>query len=440
MEVNLTERQAEAMNLLTDNKNGVTEILFGGSAGGGKSYLACAWLITMCLSYPGTRYLMGRAVLKALKETTLMTFFDVCSEWGLRKDEHWVFNTKDNIIKFSKELGGSQIFLKDLFQYPSDPEFDSLGSLEITGAIIDEVSQISKKAKDIVMSRIRYKLDKYELIPKMLLVTNPAKNWCYSQFYKPFKEGALIPYRRFVPALPGDNHFLSEHYISNLEKLDDAEKQRLLFGNWEYDDDSSTMIPYAKIVEMFRPRESFGDRYISADIARLGRDKTIICVWEGLNVIRIEELRKNKIPEAAELIQQLRFEHKVHVEHICIDEDGIGGGVLDLIDGAVGITNNAAPIKVEGGKENFGNLKSQLYFYLADYANREKIYIRCSPQQRESIITELEVVKRKRVDSDGKFFILPKQDVKDLIGRSPDYTDALAYRMYFEISNQSRYV
>jgi len=440
MEAALTERQAEAMDVLTDHENGITEVLFGGSAGGGKSYIACAWIITCCLQYPGTRYLMGRAVLKALKETTLNTFFDVCRMWGLKRDTHWTFNTKDNIIRFDEKYGGSEILLKDLFQYPSDPEFDSLGSLEITAAIIDEVSQITQKAKDIVMSRIRYKLDDYGLIPKMLLVTNPAKNWAYSQFYKPFKEGTLKEYRAFIPALPGDNEFLSDHYVHNLEKLEDAEKQRLLYGNWEYDDDSATMIKYAKIVECFRPKNLGGRRYISADIARMGRDKTVVGVWEGMMLIRIETMAKNKIPEAADLIKRLRFEHKVHSENIVIDQDGLGSGVLDLIDGAVGIVNNAAPIRVEGQKENFSNLKSQLYFYLANYVNNEKIYIRCSAEQRELITAELETVKKKNVDNDGKFSVLPKQEVKELIGRSPDYSDMLAYRMWFEITNQSRYI
>ena len=58
---------------------------------------------------------------------------------------------------------GSVILMKDLFAYPSDPNFDELGSLEITGAFIDEVNQISVKARNIVKSRIRYKLNDFTL-------------------------------------------------------------------------------------------------------------------------------------------------------------------------------------------------------------------------------------------------------------------------------------
>jgi len=44
---------------------------------------------------------------------------------------------------------------------------------------------------------------------------------------------------------------------------------------------------------------------------------------------------------------------------------------------------------------------------------------------------ELEQVKRDKIDSDGKLQIIPKDKVKELIGRSPDYSDALMMRMYF---------
>ena len=78
-----TIKQNEAWEYLHDIET--SEILFGGSAGGGKSYFGSAWLLYSCLRYPETRWLMGRAVLKTLKETTLNSFFSVCSDWGIKK-------------------------------------------------------------------------------------------------------------------------------------------------------------------------------------------------------------------------------------------------------------------------------------------------------------------------------------------------------------------
>lgn len=437
-----TPRQKEALRLLTDHTNGINEVLYGGAAGGGKSFLGCSWIILSALQYPQTRYLIGRAVLKNLKDTTLNTFFDVCRKWGLEEGVAWNYNTKDNIIRFSPKYNGSSILLKDLFQYPSDPEFDSLGSLEITAAFIDEVSQITSKAKDIVLSRIRYRLDEYDLIPKILYATNPTRNWAKIQFNKPFSEGKLNSDRAFIPANVDDNKYVSKHYKDQLSKMPDGIRQRLLDGNWDYEDEGNSLMDYPAIIDIFSNKVRGGDKYITADIARLGRDKTVVGVWDGLILVRIETMPRNKTTEASELIKRLRVEHRVPWTNIAIDADGVGGGVVDELDNTeiISIVNGGSPIHLSGEKENFGNLKSQLYYYLAEAINHREVQVRCSPDQREHITRELEVVKRKDVDKDGRYYILPKDQVKDLIGRSPDYSDMMAYRMYFELTNQSRFL
>ena len=209
-----TPKQHTAWEYLHDSET--SEVLFGGSAGGGKSYFGAAWLLYSCLRYPGTRWLMGRAVLKTLKETTLNSFFMVCSDWGVKKGEVYKFNAQSNVIEFSN---GSTILLKDLYQYPADPNFDSLGSLEISGAFIDEVNQCTEKAKNVVASRIRYMLSNYKLRPKVLMSCNPAKNWVYD-FYKQDRDGTLATHKKFVKAKLADNPHISEFYEEQLKKLD----------------------------------------------------------------------------------------------------------------------------------------------------------------------------------------------------------------------------
>ena len=106
MNAHLSEKQADAWRLLRDRQH--TEVLYGGAAGGGKSWLGCVWLLAMARTYPGSRWLMGRAVAKTLKETTLNSFFDVCSQAGLRSGEHYVYNAQTGQIA----VAGSTIILK----------------------------------------------------------------------------------------------------------------------------------------------------------------------------------------------------------------------------------------------------------------------------------------------------------------------------------------
>ena len=141
IDTEFTVTQGQAIEYLFDNKT--TEVLFGGAAGGGKSWVGCSWLIMLCIKYPKTRYLMGRSKLDSLKKTTLNTFFEVCQTWGILANKHYNFNAGSNIIKF---YNGSEIILKDLFLYPSDRNFDSLGSLEITDS--DQCSNIKTGIKN----------------------------------------------------------------------------------------------------------------------------------------------------------------------------------------------------------------------------------------------------------------------------------------------------
>lgn len=227
--VHYTSKQWEAINYLQDKTT--NELCFGGGAGGGKSRLGCTWILKMALKYPGTRWLIGRSILKTLKETTIKTLFEVISDINI-PISFYSYNQQANEIKFKN---GSEIIFKDLFSYPSDPNFDELGSLEITGAFIDEAVQIKDKARNIVKSRIRYKLDENGLIPKILYCSNPGRGFLYDEFYKPSLTNSLPDDKKFIQSLVQDNSFISEYYISNLNALDIESKQRLLFGNWDFE-------------------------------------------------------------------------------------------------------------------------------------------------------------------------------------------------------------
>ena len=421
-----TQTQSQAISYLLDKST--TEVLFGGAAGGGKSWVGVSYLILMATKYPKTRYLMGRSKLDALKKTTLNTFFEVCVAWNLKAIEHYTFNGSSNVITF---YNGSEIILKDLFLYPSDRNFDSLGSLEITSAFIDEANQITEKAKNVVASRLRYKLDENGLIPKMLMTCNPAKNWVYSEYYRPSKDKTIKPYRKFIQSLVGDNTYISKHYEKQLFELDELSKQRLLYGNWEYDVTNDSLIEYDAILSLFNQKGIDGDKYITCDVARFGADKTVIMYWQGLHLRYVRTLLKSAVNDVVDEIKKLQQENQVNLTNIIVDEDGVGGGVKDYLR-CKGFINNSRALK----NENYQNLKTQCYYKLADLINKGQIGISCSDVNvKNYIIEECEQVRTKDADKDNKLQILQKDTVKGILGRSPDYSDALAMRMYYEIDN-----
>ena len=244
----------------------------------------------------------------------------MCSLWDIKAGIHYKYNAQANVITF---YNGSEVLLKDLFQYPSDRNFDSLGSLELTAAFVDECNQITEKG-----SRIRYKLDEFNLIPKMLLTCNPSKEWVYTSFYKPSKENALPPYRKFIQSLLSDNRHVSKHYKEQLEKLDFVSRQRLLLGNWEYDDSEDKLIDYNAILGAFELDDTkSGSKYITADIARFGKDKTVIIYWNGLRAEYFKVMDSNSVTQAADEIRTMQRNYGVLLGNIIVDDDGVGGGV-----------------------------------------------------------------------------------------------------------------
>lgn len=420
----LLPKQENAIYYLKDSVT--EEILYGGAAGGGKSALGCLWLIENCQTYPGSRWVMGRSKLKTLKETTLATFFELTSKLGIWDDFH--YNDNKGLITYKPN--GSQIILKDLFLYPSDPNFDSLGSLEITGAFVDECNQISYTAWEVLKSRIRFKLTEFNLIPKMLGSCNPAKNYVYTYFFKPSRDKTLPVYRKFIQALPTDNPHLHPSYLQSLLRMNKNSQQRLYYGNWEYDDDPTALMGIDAINNIFT--NTFvkgGKKYIIGDIARFGDDSTIIGVWDGLRLIKVVELKKKPTTWVASEIRNLMEQFSVPLSQVLVDEDGVGGGVVDIL-GCKGFVNNSRPLY----EENFENLKTQCSYRLAEIVNASLLYANISDVEIiAKLIEELEQIKQRDMDKDGKKKIVQKDDVKEILGRSPDVADMVMMRMWFEI-------
>ena len=432
LKISPTHKQQEAWTALFDDAKRF--VFFGGGAGSGKSWLGCEWLMVLAYSYPGLKAYIGRKELKRLMASTYLTQLKVFKHHGVQDD--WKLNGQYNYLE-SKSTG-SRIDLLDLDFQPSDPLFERFGSTEYSVGFNDEAGEIDFLAYDVLKSRLGRHIVKNaegkELISKMLSTFNPTKNWLYPNVYKEWKKGTLPPHFAFIQALYKDNPHTAESYGFNLEEIQNkAMKQRLMFGNWEYDDDPSALINYDAIIDLFTNSAKEGGKYLTADIARHGKDKTVIIRWDGLHAVDIQTYAKLGTDESARIIRDTAFKFKIPYSQIIVDEDGIGGGVKDTLKGIKGFIANSSPLSdPDGTKENFKNLKAQCSWKLASLINEHELAVTCEDSKvKNMLIEELEQIKSKNDDREAKKQIVGKEDIKDILGRSPDYADALMFRAYF---------
>lgn len=422
------EKQAEALKILTDDEH--AEFLYGGAAGGAKSWTGAAWLLFMCLAFPGTKWFIGRAELKRITQSTYVTYKKVCTQYMV-PDTIWSYNANLNYIEF---YNGSRIDFLDLKYNPSDPLYERYGSIEFTGGWIEEGGEVNFGAYDTLKTRVGRHLNReYGLKRKLFITCNPKKNWMYDTFYKPWKRGDLPDYQAYLPCLVQENPYIDPDYIEGLKTTSDKVKfERLFKGNWEYDDNPLALCSHDAILAMFGNILAIrnGLHYLTADIARFGADYARIGVWDGWLLIDYKCFPVSKTTDIQAYIIRCQKKYRIPNYRCIADEDGVGGGVVDNCE-IQGFVNNSVPFN----GENYQNLQAQCGYKLAEHINANEVGVAAnlvSQAEQEEITNELEQLQTWKPDNDGKLMLKPKAEIKLDIGRSPDWRDMFLMRSWFD--------
>jgi len=368
-------------------------------------------------------------------QSTFITWNKVCKFHNIPFDD-WKLNGQYNYIEFKN---GSRIDLLDLKFLPSDPLYERFGSTEYTDGALEEAGEIHSLAFEVLKSRIGRHLNKeLGIRPTLAITGNPKKNWTYNTFYKPFRAGQLSENIAFIQSLYSDNPFTAEDYGKQLQQIKDKQmKERLMLGNWEYDDDPTCLMNYDALTDIFTNTvEESKEKYLTADIARFGQDKTIIRLWEGWKCYKTIIYEGQGIDVTNSKIKELLEKEEIPYSHAIVDEDGVGGGVVDGIRGIKGFVNNSTPLEnpITHQPENYQHLKAQCYYIFSEKVNNHKIRLEnISIAEQDLTIEELEVIKTRDSDKEQKLKIITKDEMKEILGRSPDRADSLMMRVWFDL-------
>lgn len=248
--------------------------------------------------------------------------------------------------------------------------------------------------------------------------------------------------------ITADNPFIPKEEIekARLELDFDTFRQEYLA---EYLDNAGALFSYDALVDVFSNTVvKENAKYLIVDISDDGSDKTVFSFWEGLEEYRREEFSRLNTESIIAKIREYAADQKIPYSHIAVDAIGVGAGVASssMLDGIIGFKSSYQAIKTDQDivrvpkmsylatspllTSDYKNLRSQCVFTLADLVNNHKIASRVTGIQKEVIIEELSKYQDAS-QGDGKRMATQKEDVKEMIGRSPDSSDCFIMRMYF---------
>ncbi len=246
-----------------------------------------------------------------------------------------------------------------------------------------------------------------------------------------------------------DNPHIPASEIEKAKKELDADTYRQEIMA-EYVDNIGALFHYDALVDVFSNTiTKDGERYMTVDVADDGSDHTVFSIWEGLEEITRQEYERLNTEGIINKIREYATQYKIPFSHIAVDAIGVGAGVASssLLDGIVGYKSSYAPILTDLSivhlpgfsyrKEipltsDYRNLRSQCVFTLSHMINNHEIASKVIGRFKELILEELPIYQEVK-GGDAKRLATPKEDVKDIIGRSPDHSDTWIMRMYFVV-------
>jgi hypothetical protein len=241
-------------------------------------------------------------------------------------------------------------------------------------------------------------------------------------------------------------------YYANVSQGGVEAIARNLEGNWNVSAEGDEMITRDQMEYLFneeRASERTGVKYASIDVALLGVDNFVIIIWDGLHIEDVIVKQHITSGEAYSITADILAENGVREDRLVYDYTGNGQALNDF--------KRAYPVKPQspavGAENNYDSVKSQILYNFGRMMQEGKLS--CSSNVAKKMFEYGKGTKKERMsfkeimhnerraltiaESTGRTKMSSKKDMKKVLGgQSPDFLEAVAYRVVFELDKKKR--
>lgn len=311
-----------------------------GGRGSGKSW-SFASLLSQKLTAEKHNLLCCREIQKSLEDSSYKLLVETIERLNLKG---WVIK-KDTL----ENENGSRVIFRGLKDLRAGNAIKSLEGYDL--AWLEEAQAISLESLQLLLPTIRM---------------NGSEIWaCYNpnteedaiEMLKQ-REGAIC-----VKCNWSDNPWFTERLVKEREadyKFNPELARHIWEGEYLAQADNAVMSRIAVHEAMEREVDSEGDYQIAVDVARYGSDSSIISMRKGLKMIDLKEYKNISLVELCGHIEVIAGNN--HDMTIKVDETGVGGGVVDILQGrgyrnVIGINFGSKPQDTD----KFADLPSEMW-------------------------------------------------------------------------------
>lgn len=315
------------------------KISYGGR-GSGKSW-SFASLLSQKLTAEKHNLLCCREIQKSLEDSSYKLLVETIERLNLKG---WVIK-KDTL----ENENGSRVIFRGLKDLRAGNAIKSLEGYDL--AWLEEAQAISLESLQLLLPTIRM---------------NGSEIWaCYNpnteedaiEMLKQ-REGAVV-----VKCNWSDNPWFTERLAKEREadyKFNPELARHIWEGEYLAQADNAVMSRLAVHEAMEREVDNEGDYQIAVDVARYGSDSSIISMRKGLKMIDLKEYKNISLVELCGHIEVMAGNN--HDMTIKVDETGVGGGVVDILQGrgyrnVIGINFGSKPQDTD----KFADLPSEMW-------------------------------------------------------------------------------